>query len=297
MQLRRLSFLAEGRPLQGTLVLPDRTTPAPVAVLCHGFGSYGDDLGAFERLASLLVQLNLASFRFSFSGSDPYPDKGTIRPAGQWVGDCLAAVLRVRQEPEIDSERVGLLGMSVGGGVVIQAAALCPLVRCVVALAPVADGRAWLRHRWMVTRGEAAWAQFMAEVDADQADVVRGEPSRMVPHFDVQALPDESLWNQTLERFPRLLNQMTLSSVWDTLHFKPLYFAHALTQPLRILHGDADESVSLDQGRWLFERAGGQKELCVIPGAPHCCWETPLENDVQRLSAEWLQEWLTGSHL
>ncbi len=297
MEPRWLSFFAEGRQLQGTLALPDRPTGRPpVAVLCHGFGSYDDDLGAFERLATLLLQADLASFRFSFSGSDPYPDKGTIRPASQWVTDCLAAVLRVRQEPDIDGERVGLLGMSVGGGVVIQAAALCPLVRCVVALAPVADGHAWLRHRWLATRGEAAWAQFVAQAEADQAAVVRGEPSRTVAHFDVQALPDEEQWNQTLQRFPRLLSHLTLASVWDTIRFKPLYYTHAVTQPLRIVHGDADESVPLEQGRWLFERAGGQKELCVIPGAPHCCWETPFENDVQRLSVEWLQEWLAGAY-
>ena len=297
MQVRRLTFLADGRRLEGTLVLPDGALRVPAAVLCHGFGSYDDDLGAFERMASLLVQAGVASFRFSFSGSDPYPDKGTIRPASHWVDDCLAAVIRVQQEGGIDPERIGLLGMSIGGGVVIQAAALCPAVRCVVALAPVADGQAWLRHRWQVTRGEAAWAEFVAQVEADQAAVVRGEPSRTVPHFDVQALPDEKQWNDVLRRFPRLLDRLTLTSVWDTFHFKPLHYAHALTQPLRIVHGDADESVPLDQGRSLYERAGGQKEFCVIPGAPHCCWETPFENDVQRLSVEWLQEWLTGVSL
>ena len=64
-----------------------------------------------------------------------------------------------------------------------------------------------------------------------------------------------------------------------------------------IKHGDADESVPLEQGRWLFDRTGGQKELCIMPGAPHCCWETPFENDVQRLSVEWFQEWLSGAYL
>jgi pimeloyl-ACP methyl ester carboxylesterase len=234
MKTRRLSLFAEGRQLQGTLVLPERAARVP------------------------------------------------------------AAVLRVRQEEGIDGERIGLLGMSVGGGVVIQAAALCRPIRCVVALAPVADGEAWLRHRWLATRSEAAWTQFVARAEADQQAVVRGEPSRIVSHFEVQALPDERQWNQVVQRFPRLLRQLTLTSVWDTFRFKPLYYAHAVTQPLRIVHGDADESVPLAHGRWLYEQAGGPKELCVLPGAPHCCWETPFENEVQRLSVEWLQKWLTG---
>lgn len=291
----RFSFFADDRRLEGTLVVPEGTAPAPVAVLCHGFGSYDDDIGAFDRMAKLLARAGIASFRFSFSGSDPYPDKGTIRPASQWVSDCIAAVLRVQQEDGIDGERIGLVGMSVGGGVVVQAAALCCAVQCVVALAPVADGGAWLRHRWLATRGETAWEKFAAQVESDQQDVVRGEPSCVVPHFDVQALPDERQWNQTLDRFPRLLRQLTLASVWDTFQFKPLYYAHAVTQPLRVIHGDADESVPLDHGRRLFERAIGPKDICVLPGAPHCCWETPFESEVQRLSVEWLQKWLINA--
>jgi pimeloyl-ACP methyl ester carboxylesterase len=298
MQTRRLSFSADHRCLEGTLVLPD-AAPAPVVVLCHGFGSYEDDLGAFCRLADLLAEAGLASFRFSFSGSDAYPDRGTIRPASHWVSDCLAAVFRVRGEDGIDAGRIGLLGMSVGGGVVIQAAALCGHVRCVVALAPVADGQAWLRHRWLVTRSDSAWTQFVAQVEADQESVVRGQPSRRVPHFDVQAMPDEGQWNAVLERFPRLLRELTLASVWDTFLFKPLFYAEAVTQPLRIVHGDADESVPLDHARWYFERAKGPKELCVVSGAPHCCWETRWEDEVHRLSIDWLREWLeqkTGHH-
>jgi pimeloyl-ACP methyl ester carboxylesterase len=243
-------------------------------------------------MAEMLARAGLASLQFSFSGSDPYPDKGTIRPASQWVADCLAAVLWLQQDAGIDAQRVGLLGVSVGGGVVIQAAALCAGVRCVVALAPVADGEAWLRHRWLATRGEAAWSEFVAQVEADQKSLVRGGPGRSVPHFDVQALPDEGQWNMLLQRFPRLLRRLTLTSVWDTFRFKPLYYAHALTQPLRIVHGDADESVPLDHGRRFFQLAKVPKELCVLPGAPHCCWETPLEGAVQRLSVEWLQKWL-----
>jgi dipeptidyl aminopeptidase/acylaminoacyl peptidase len=292
METRQLRFFSDGRELQGTLVVPRAAARAPAVLLCHGFGSYDDDLGAFPRLANLLAEAGVASFRFSFSGSNPYADQSTIRPASQWVADCLAAFLRVGGEPEIDAERIGLLGVSVGGGVVVQAAALCRHVRCLVALAPVADGEAWLCFRWLATRSEAAWNEFVAAVETDQRGVVLGKPSRRVPHFDVQALPDEDAWNRLLGRFPRILRELTLTSVWDTFHFKPLCYAEAVTQPLRIVHGDADESVPLEQGRQFYERAKGPKELCVLPGGPHCCWETPLEAEVQRLSIEWLRKWL-----
>lgn len=292
MESRPIGFVSDGHALQGTLALPGNL-PAAAVVLCHGFGSHGDDTGAYVRTATRLATVGIASLRFSFSGSHPYPDHGTIQPASHWVHDCLAAVARLQTEPGIDPARLGLMGMSVGGGVVVQAAALCPQVRCVVSLAPVADGEAWLRHRWLTTRGEAAWHSFVAEVEADRQAVVQGRASRVVAHFDVQALPNEAEWKHFLVRCPQILERMTLASVWDTFCFKPVYYAQAMTQPLRIVHGDADESVPLEHGRRFFEHAAGPKELCVVPGAPHCCWDTPLEEEVQRLSVQWLEQHLT----
>ena len=55
-------------------------------------------------------------------------------PAGQPMGGRLrGGRLAARQEKGIDPGRIGLLGVSVGGGVVVQAAAVCPQIRCVVA--------------------------------------------------------------------------------------------------------------------------------------------------------------------
>jgi hypothetical protein len=261
-------------------------------VLCHGFGSYDDDLNGFVRLADFLSLSGMASFRFSFSGSHPYADQGDIRPASRWINDALAAVATVGQQPGVDAARLGLVGVSVGGGVVIQAAALCREVRAVVALAPVADGEDWLRHRWTLARGQAAWEKFAAEVQADHRAAALGRPSRRVRHFDVQALPDEESWNALLARFPRVLAELTLQSVWDTFHFKPLYFAHAAAAPLCLIHGDADESVPLAHSQQVHERLPGPKALEPLPGAPHCPWETAYEAQFQQLAGRWLDRWL-----
>jgi dipeptidyl aminopeptidase/acylaminoacyl peptidase len=286
-------FVSSERPLTGTLARPD-ADGAPLALLCHGFGSHDDDVGAYERLAARLAAQGFASLRFSFSGSDPYPDKGTIRPASEWVYDCLAAISAAGQAEGVDASRLGLVGLSIGGGVVIQAAALCPDVTCVVALAPVADGRWWLRHRWMLTRGEAAWREFVARVEEDERRVVRGEPSEVVPHFDVQAFPDEAEWNAVLDRYPRLLREMTLASVADTFRFRPMNYVQDIApRPLRIVHGDADESVPLEQAYTLYGRAGEVKDIRIVRDAPHCCWDTEFEEEEFRLTEEWLGRYLS----
>jgi len=296
VEQERLSFTSRGRALRGTLQLAAAPGPLPCVVLCHGFGSYDDDLGGFVRLAGFLAENGLASYRFSFAGSHPYREKGTVRPAGEWVDNALGAVARVGRHPRIDAARLGLLGVSVGGGVAIQAAALTASVRAVVALAPVADGEDWLRHRWISTRGPAAWERFVADVEADHGECVMGRASRLVDQFDVQSPGDRPGWNALLKRFPGILSKMSLASACDTFHFKPLFFARMVTQPLCLIQGDADESVPLEHSRLIHQEAGGPKELTILTGAPHCPWETAHESLFQQIALKWFLKWLGRPH-
>jgi len=265
----------------------------PCVLLLHGFGSHDDDTGAYARLADRLAAAGIASLRFSFSGSKPYANHGTIRPASEWVFDAIAALRAVEQTGEVDADHLGLLGLSTGGGVVVQVGALCPQVRCVLALSPVADGYQWLRHRWITVHGEAAWEAFVARAAADARRVAVGEPSEVVEHGYVQAMPDMAVWNATLERYPGLLREMALASVADTFLFRPLtYVAELAPRPFLVVHGDADESVPLTQAYDYFGRAGAGRGIRIIPGAPHCCWDTPFEGPLLDLCVEWLQEHL-----
>jgi len=299
MTARPFTFRSADRELRGTLVLPvgQVARPAgprpPFVLLCHGFGSHDDDIGAYVRLADRLAAVGIASLRFSFSGSKPYPNHGTIRPASEWVFDAVAALRAVERTGEVDNDRLGLLGLSIGGGVVVQVGALVPEVRCVLALAPVADGYEWLKHRWLTVHGEAAWEAFVARVAADARRVAAGELSEVVEHGYVQAMPDMAAWNETLDRYPGLLREMTLASVADTFLFRPLdYVADVAPRPLLIIHGDADESVPLTQAYDYFGRAGAGRDIRTIPGAPHCCWDTPFEEPLLGMCVEWLREHL-----
>jgi len=292
MSAHKVVFHSQARTLQGTLCLPPREARGTV-ILCHGFGSYAEDIGAFPRIGDRLAQAGFASLWFSFSGSQPYADAGTIRPASEWVADCLNAVRFLSSEETLRRKPLGLLGLSVGGGVVIQAAALDQQVRCVVALAPVADGHAWLRHRWTLTRGEKEWQEFERQIWQDVERVARGETSQVVEHFDVQAMPDREQWEAILDQYPLLLRELSLQSVWDTFHFRPLnYVQDVAPRPLRIVWGDSDESVPITQGYELYGRAGQIKDLQVVSGAPHCPWDTPFEDHIIELSLEWFSTYL-----
>ena len=119
-----------------------------------------------------------------------------------------------------------------------------------------------------------------------------GKAGRRVPHFDVQALADRPAWEALLERFPHILSELSLASVLDTLHFKPLFFARGLSQPLCLVHGDADESVPLEHSRRVHDEVRGAKTLRILADSPHCPWDTPHEALFQQIAGDWFRQWL-----
>jgi fermentation-respiration switch protein FrsA (DUF1100 family) len=142
-----------------------------------------------------------------------------------------------------------------------------------------------------MARSKSAWEDFVGQVREDAIAVARGKPSRVVDHAEVQAIPDRAEWDRFLQRHPRLLQKLTLSSVADTFCVRAQNFVRDLApRPFLIIQGDADESVPIDQTRALFDRAGEPKELCIFEGAPHCFWETEWEERAVVKTLSWLSE-------
>ncbi|MCC6630339.1 MAG: S9 family peptidase, partial [Chloroflexi bacterium] len=78
----------------------------------------------------------------------------------------------------------------------------------------------------------------------------------------------------------------------------PISFAHRVTTPLLILHGERDERVPVSQGRF-FARAlrahGVPHELVVYPREPHGLRERAHQLDALRRTRAWFDRWLRPS--
>ena len=105
------------------------TTPAPAIVLCHGIWT-----GRRECLPLALkfheAGYNVLCFDFRAHGLSG----GRYTTVGHnETNDVLGAVDFLMQRPEVDHERIGVIGFSMGGAATIQAAARCPNIAAVVA--------------------------------------------------------------------------------------------------------------------------------------------------------------------
>lgn len=125
--------------LPGYLRLPvQRDGPVPCILLVPGLDSTKED---FATIMDMAVQRGLAAF--AFDG----PGQGEVHPRillGKDYEACIvAAFAAMAARPEIDGERIGTLGRSLGGIYVVKAAAAEPRIK-----ATVVFGGAWDLSDW-----------------------------------------------------------------------------------------------------------------------------------------------------
>jgi fermentation-respiration switch protein FrsA (DUF1100 family) len=117
---QRVSFSSKGLKLRGRVMFPDTASPespVPGVVLCHGFGSSHRQMAPCARL---LAEQGIATIIFDLRGhcnSDGALD-------GDVINDIVSAWEIFKDYPEVDQNRIGLAGHSLGAMTAIMAAGL-----------------------------------------------------------------------------------------------------------------------------------------------------------------------------
>ncbi|GGO21954.1 alpha/beta hydrolase family protein [Deinococcus humi] len=119
-------FSVDGQRLYGMLHTPDATPPAqgwPSVVMVHGFtGNRIDHHRLLTLQSRVLAERGIASLRFDCRGSGDSQGDFSEMTVSREVEDVRAAADYIRAQPNIDPERVMLLGYSMGGMVATLAA-------------------------------------------------------------------------------------------------------------------------------------------------------------------------------
>ncbi|CAM3172776.1 alpha/beta fold hydrolase [Deinococcus saxicola] len=119
-------FSLDGQRMYGMLHTPDADAPAqgwPSVVFVHGYtGNRIDHHRLLVLMSRLLAARGIASLRFDCRGSGDSQGDFSEMTVTREVEDVAAAADYLRSQPGIDSERVMLLGYSMGGMVAALAA-------------------------------------------------------------------------------------------------------------------------------------------------------------------------------
>lgn len=128
-----LTYQSGGKPIRLDAYLPETPdTPLPAVVALHGAGG---NVAGMERYASVLAAQGFAVYvlhYFDRTGTES-ADKATIlRNFPLWMKTLWDAISFVETQPQVDRERIALLGFSLGAYLSLANSAIDPRVKAVV---------------------------------------------------------------------------------------------------------------------------------------------------------------------
>jgi alpha-beta hydrolase superfamily lysophospholipase len=130
---REITFRSGDATLAGTLLLPNVEGRVPAVVFLHGSGPEGR--WASRYLASQVAARGFAALIFDKRGAGSSTGDWRTATPDVLVGDAVAAVAALVDEPRIDPARIGIHGHSQGGTLAPMVAARSSHVAFVVASA------------------------------------------------------------------------------------------------------------------------------------------------------------------
>jgi len=138
MTATEITFTSAGYELGGTLHVP-KATPAPAALLISGSGPIDRDsnmkrqqINVMREVADHLAAGGIASFRYDKRGVGA--SEGDYKATGlnDNIADAAAALAMLRDLPEVDSERVYVIGHSEGAIIATELARSADLAGAVL---------------------------------------------------------------------------------------------------------------------------------------------------------------------
>ncbi|MFC3395561.1 UilS family quorum-quenching N-acyl-homoserine lactonase [Brenneria rubrifaciens] len=248
-----------------TLRKPILTANAPVIILCHGFCGIQEIL--LPPFAESFAHSGFCTVTFDYRGFGASTgERGRLVPAMQ-IEDILTVVEWVKDQPNIDKNRIGLWGTSLGGCHVFGAAAKHPDIKCIVSQMAFADGEEIVTGKMSVEEKTG----FMATLNK-MAEKQRATGKEMFVGI-TRVLSDEeskAFFEANKTRYPAMDIKIPFLTVRETLQYKPAENARLVTCPTMVVVAGNDTVNAPEQGRALYEAVkANKKHLHVEEEARH----------------------------
>lgn len=139
---KHVEFESNGLILRGYLQMPDRSTgKVPLVCMFHGFTSNKmEDHFYYVRLSKRLEKLGIASLRMDFGNSGESDGVFENMTPNAEIKDGINIVKYGKLISNIDLDRIGLIGSSMGGMIAgVVASELSDNIKCLCLISPAAN--------------------------------------------------------------------------------------------------------------------------------------------------------------
>jgi uncharacterized protein len=217
----------DGKRLSGWFVpAPEGAEPPwPCVLLVYGYGGHKEQMAGY---ASMLHEGGFATLMFDMHGSGLRRGEPTsLGYRERW--DVMDAVLYARTRPDVDPDRIGALGVSMGAATALMAAEEDPHIKSIVA--------------------DSAYANLTDMVQPGLRTFVGAPAAYFAP---------------LIVRFAETMSGMKSSEVRPVKSA-----ARMGNRPLFVIHGTNDDLTDPASAGKIFAAAQGPKELWMVPDCGH----------------------------
>ena len=288
---RDVEFTSGGVVLRGWLRTPETVAPYPLVILAHGLGGLKE--WTIPDVASALVGAGIAALAFdyrNFGDSDGLP-REEVDHCGQ-IEDWKSAITFATTLPEIDSERIGIWGTSLGGRNVLAVAALDRRITCVLAQVPLITSTPLLASMFVTGGDLDLYYRVLAE---DRRDRALGKEPRYIQFENDPSADYDQYWATFGEEERRNWNpRLTVRSFEPTPLDDILHLMKRIAPtPLRMILTDQDTLCSTPTQLEAYASALEPKSLLVVPGTHYSIYTKGKDTSITA-AREWFVEHLTS---
>jgi uncharacterized protein len=287
----KITFQSDGLKIAGLIDTPADYKPGerrPAFVVLHGFGGNKDGQGQIV-VAKQFNQWGYVTLRIDFRGcGESEGEHGRIICLDQ-VADTRNAISYMGTRPEVDPQRIALVGTSFGAAVAVFTGGADQRVAAVISCGGWGDGERKFRGQHPTPE---AWAKFGGMLEEGKRHRERTGKSLMVPRYDIVPIPE------------KLRNRMSHGSIMEF----PAETAQSMNdfraddqvgnispRPLLLLHSANDSVTPTYESIEMFKRAKQPAELHLLSDVDHFTFneENPR---LTRIVAEWLERYFPVSN-
>jgi uncharacterized protein len=305
--------------LAGTLTMPKAAGPFPGIVLVSGTGHNTRDedvLGhkVFQVLADAFSRRGFAVLRYDKRGVGGSTGNFDTATTADFSADAGAAVNWLRSQPNIDSQRVGILGHSEGGVIAPMVAVSDRSVAFVVMIAgPALRGdKLFVLQSAMTARAYGAPEDYIARrkvFDQQLYDAIITAPSETLARRIAEQMVTKAVREKLVDQNEAKTLARDDTSLWERyfLAYDPASTLLQLTVPVLAIYGSLDVQVPGKEDLLAASdalRTNPRAVVVLLPGKNHLMQDaktggpneyTDIEETMSSSALQLITDWATRS--